>query len=81
MLQLYQEGELWFKNIPFSFDPKDFLLPNIESLDWGKGVHLDKFKPKWKEFIGIVQSYVTCQGRFVVVFKYHIRFLQHLNQQ
>ena len=22
-----REGELWFKNIPFSFDPKDFLLP------------------------------------------------------
>ena len=76
-----REGELWFENIPFSFDPKDFLLPEIEALEWGKGVHSDKFKPEWKEAIGIVQSYVTCEGRFVVVFKYHIRFLQHLNQQ
>ena len=22
-----RDGELWFKNIPFSFNPKDFLLP------------------------------------------------------
>ena len=31
-----REGELWFKKIPFSFDPKDFLLPEIEALEWGK---------------------------------------------
>ena len=30
------EGELWFKKIPFNFDLKDFLLPEIESLEWGK---------------------------------------------
>ena len=31
-------GELWFKKIPFTFNPKDFLLPKVETLDWGKGV-------------------------------------------
>ena len=67
--------------IHFSFDPKDFLLPENETLEWGKGVHLEKFKLEWKEAIGIVKRYITCKGRFVVVFKYHIRFLQHLNQQ
>ena len=49
-----RDGELWFKKIPFSFNPKDFVLPEIEALDWGKGVHLDKFKPEWKEAIGIL---------------------------
>ena len=72
---------MWFKNIPFSFDPGDFLLPGNETLEWGKGIHLEKFKPEWKEAIGIVQSYITCEGIFTLVFKYHIRFLQHLNQQ
>ena len=76
-----REGEMWFKKIPFSFNPKDFLLPEIEALDWGKGVQLDKLKPKWKEVIKILQSYITCEGRFALVFKYHIMFLQHLNQQ
>ena len=27
------EGELWFKKIPFSFNSKYFLLPEVETLD------------------------------------------------
>ena len=27
------DGELWFKKIPFTFNSKDFLLPEIETLD------------------------------------------------
>ena len=50
-------------------------------LDWRKGVHLVNFKPKLREMIGIIQSYITCDGRFTSVFKYHVRLLQHLNQQ
>ena len=49
-----RDGELCFKKIPFTFNPKDFLLPKIKALDWGKGVQLDKFKPEWKEAIGIL---------------------------
>ena len=78
---ILRDGEMWFKNIPFSFNPKYFLLLEIEALDWGKGIQLDKFKPMWKEAIGILHSYITCEGGFALVFKYHIRFLQHLNQQ
>ena len=34
------DGESWFKKIPFSLDPNDFLLPGNETLDWSKGVQL-----------------------------------------
>ena len=76
---ILRDGEMWFKKIPFSFNPKDFCLPEIETLDWGKGVQLDKFKMEWKESIRISQSYVTCEERLSLVFKYRIRFLKHLN--
>ena len=33
-----RDGELWFNKIPFTFNPKYFLLPEVEALDWGKGV-------------------------------------------
>ena len=56
-----RDGELWLKKIPFSFNPKYFLLPEIEALDWGIGIQLDKFKPEWKEVIGILLSYITCK--------------------
>ena len=31
--------------------------------------------------IGIIQSYITCDGRFASVFKCHVIFLQHLNHK
>ena len=68
------EGEFWFKKVPFTFNSKDFLLPEVEA-DWGKGVHVQNFKPEWREPISILQSYITCEGIFSFVFKYHIRFL------
>ena len=39
-------GESWFRNIPFSFDPNDFLLRGNKALDWSKGVPLENFKPE-----------------------------------
>ena len=50
-------------------------------VDWGKGVHIQKFKPEWIEPVKILQSYITCEGRFAFVFKYHFRFLQHLSHE
>ena len=55
-------------------------MPEVE-VDWVKGVHVQNFKPEWREPIRILQFYITCEGRFDFVFKYDIRFLQHLNQE
>ena len=48
------DGELWFKKIPFTFNPKDFLFPEVETVDWSKGVKLHKFKHEWRESIRIL---------------------------
>ena len=39
------EGEFWFKKVPFTFNSKDFMFPEVQA-DWGKGVHVQNFKPK-----------------------------------
>ena len=64
----------------FAFNSENYLLPNVVA-DWGKGVHIQKFKPEWREPIKILQSYVTCEGRYASVFKYHFSFLQHLSHE
>ena len=74
------EGEYWFKKVPFVFNSENYLLPNVVA-DWGKGVHIQSFKPEWREPIKILQSYVTCEGRYASVFKYNFRFLQHLSNE
>ena len=70
--RILDEGEFWFKKVPFTFDAQRYLLPGVV-VDWGKGVHILKFKPEWIERIKILQSYATCEGRFAFVFKYHFR--------
>ena len=68
------EGEFWFKKVSFAFNSNNLLLPNVVA-DWGKGFHIQKFKPEWREPIKILQTYITCEGRYASIFKYHIRFL------
>ena len=77
---ILDEGEFWFKKVPFTFDAQRYLLPDVV-VDWGKGVPIQKFKLEWIEPIKILQSYITCEGRFDFVFKCHFRFLQHLSNE
>ena len=61
------EGEYWFKKVPFTFDAQKYLLPGVVA-DWGKGVHIQKFKPECIDPIKILQSCITREGRIAFVF-------------
>ena len=74
---ILNEGELCFKKVPFTFNAQKYLLPGVIA-DWGKGVPIHNFKPKWIEPIKLLQSYITCEGRYAFVLKYHFIFIQHL---
>ena len=41
---ILDEGEFWFRKVPFTFDAKRYLLPSVVA-DWGKGVPIQNFKP------------------------------------
>ena len=73
------EGERWFKKHLFEVDLSMFLLHGYEKLYWSKGSHLNNIKQEWRDMLNVVQRYITCEGRFATVFKYHLRFLLHLN--
>ena len=49
--------------------------------NWVSGVSRSWLKSPWDEIAYLVQKYVTCEGRFSLVFLYHIRILQHLNHE
>ena len=71
------EGELWFKKVPFTFNAQRYLLPGIIP-DWSKAVLIHNFRAEWVEPIKFLQSYITCEVMYAFVIKYHFRFLQHL---
>ena len=43
---ILDEGEFWFKKVPFTFDAQRYFLPGVVA-DWGKGVPIQNFKPEW----------------------------------
>ena len=61
--EISNEGEHWFKKSPFEFEPQRYLLPNVTP-DWSKGILIQNFRKEWIEPIRILQSYVTCEGRY-----------------
>ena len=77
---ILNEGEFWFKKVPFTFNAQRYLLLGVVA-DWGKGVPIQNFKPEWIEPIKVLQIYVTCEGRFAFVLKYHFSFIQHLSNE
>ena len=68
---------MWFKKLPFTFNAQIYLLPGTTP-DWSKGILIQNFREEWVDPIKFLQSYITCEGRYAYVFKYHFRFLQHL---
>ena len=65
------------QKVPFTFNAQRYILPGIIP-DWSKGVLIQNFRDEWVEPIKVLQNYITCEGRYAYVFKYHFRFLQHL---
>ena len=71
---ILNEGELWFNKVPFTFNAQKYLLLGVIA-GWGNGVPIHNFKPEWIEPIKVLQIYITCEGRYAFVFKYHFRFI------
>ena len=48
------------------------------SVDWKKGISRSWLIHPWDGIDYIIQKFVTCEGRFNIVYLYHIKLMQHL---
>jgi hypothetical protein len=71
-------GESWFKamtlNSAFS---KEFLKPEYQEDNLSKGVPRNHMLEYFDKMLRVIQRYFTCEGRFNMVYQYHIRLLMH----
>jgi hypothetical protein len=71
-------GERWFKsmilNVSFS---KDFLKSDYQTDNLSKGVPRSHLVEDFDKMLKIIQRYFTCEGRFNMLYQYHIRLLLH----
>jgi hypothetical protein len=71
-------GERWFKsmilNDAFS---KDFLKIDYQTDNFSKGVPRSHLVEYFDKMLKIIQRYFTCEGRFNMLYQYHIRIFLH----
>jgi hypothetical protein len=54
------------------------MLRNMRRLNWTSGVPRIWLKDPWKDLAFLIQKFITCEGRFSLIFLYHIKLLMHL---
>jgi hypothetical protein len=71
-------GEIWFKamtlNVAFS---KEFLKPKYQGDNLSKGVPINHMLEGFYKMLKVIQIYFTYQGRFNMIYQYHLRLLLH----
>jgi len=54
-----------------------FLIEDDCAVDWKVGVHRSAVIKKWQQLFYILQKILTCEGRYSLIYLYHIRLLMH----
>jgi hypothetical protein len=73
--RLPQEGEKWFKNAKMEDVPWSLFMVSRMSTCYPKGIPIAFLKPRWHNLILILKQFFTCEGRYGLVFLYHILLL------
>jgi hypothetical protein len=75
--RLAATGQRWFKNskVDEVSWPLLFVSRKVTSRD--KGMPISTLKPRWHNILIMVKQFVTCEGRYVLVFLYHLRLLMN----
>jgi hypothetical protein len=70
-------GQKWFKNLKLGEVPWSLFVTsrNIHCCD--KGIPVSLLNIRWHGLLAVLRQFITCEGRFGLVFLYHIRLLMH----
>ena len=60
---------------------KEFFLPEEQFSEDKNGVRRTSLQPFWSEVSLQIMKYITCEGRFSIVYGYHFQFLTELRHQ
>jgi hypothetical protein len=71
-------GEMWFKSMTLNATfSKDFLKTYYQKDNLSKGVPRIHLVEGFEKMMKVVQRYFTCEGRFNMIYQYHIRIFLH----
>jgi hypothetical protein len=70
-------GQRWFKNSKVDEVSWPLLFVSRKVVSCDKGMPISTLKPRWHDLLVIVKQFVTCEGRYGLVFLYHLRLLMN----
>jgi hypothetical protein len=70
-------GQRWFKNSKVDEVSWPLLFISRKVVSCDKGMPISTLKPRWHDLLVIVKQFVTCEGRYGLVFLYHLRLLMN----
>jgi hypothetical protein len=68
-------GKKWFKNAKVEEVPWSLLFTSRKITSCDRGMPVSSLKPRWHDLLAIVKQFITCEGRFGLVFLYHLQLL------
>jgi hypothetical protein len=57
---------------------QNFFLPEEEIIFKGRGIQLSSLPPPWPGVAKFIKNYLTCEGRYQVVYQHELLLLSHL---
>jgi hypothetical protein len=70
-------GQRWFKNSKVDEVLWPLLFTSRKVVSCDRGIPIATIKPRWHDLLAIVKQFVTCEGRYGLVFLYHLRLLMN----
>jgi hypothetical protein len=76
--RLPSRGDKYFKGVGINKEMcQRFLKEDHQHPDWKKGISRNYIKEEYHPMLASLQRFLTCEGRYVVTFLYHLRLLLH----
>jgi hypothetical protein len=70
-------GQRWFKNCKVEEVPWTLLFLSRKVTSCDRGMPISALKPRWHDTLMVIKQFVTCEGRYGLVFLYHLRLLMN----
>jgi hypothetical protein len=74
---LLATGQRWFKNLKVEEVPWPLLFVSRKVTSCDRGMPISMLKPQWHDLFIIIKQFVTYEGRFGLVFLYHLHLLMN----
>jgi hypothetical protein len=71
------KGQKWFNNSKVDEVPWLLLFTSRKIISCDKGMPVTALKSRWHDLLAIVKQFVTCKGRYGLVFLYHLWLLMN----